>query len=103
MARRKQRKLKHRFICIPNDMLIVANVEERYRVEIALYVKDMPIRTVKMKIDEHYPTEKRLRKIVNEFCQKFVNQKYYSDPEIAQHAQDPVSYTHLPLPTTPYV
>tara|TARA_R110002074_G_scaffold24019_1_gene71982 strand:- start:312 stop:587 length:276 start_codon:yes stop_codon:yes gene_type:complete len=76
-------------------MLIVVNVEERYRVEITLYVDDMPIRNVRMKIDEYIPSEKRLRKMVNEFCQKFVNQKYFADPEIATHAQDLSSVTDI--------
>ena len=95
MVKRKQRKTKHRFICIPSDMLIVVDVEDGHCVEITLYVNEQPIRSARLRIDEYTPSEKRMRKMVNEFCQKFVNQKYFTDSEVAGHAKDLSSVTDI--------
>ena len=76
-------------------MLIVVDVSDGYRVSITLYVKDLNIRSVKKRIDEYTPTPKRMREMVKEFCDKFVNQKYYSDPEVAEHARDLSSVTDI--------
>ena len=95
MAKKKKAPTKHRFICSPNDMLIVVNVEKSYYVSIVLYVGDMIVRRVSMRTSESTPSHKKMRDMVNHFCNKFTNQKHYSDPEIAEYARDLSSVTDI--------
>ena len=95
MVKKKKKTTKHRFICSPNDMLIVVDVEKSYRISIALYVNEVSVRTVTMRTAESTPTPKKMRQMVNHFCNKFVDQKYYSDPDIAAYARDLSSVTDI--------
>ena len=95
MVKKKKTPTKHRFICSPNDMLIVVDVEKRYRVSIVLYVNDVCIRRVTMRISESTPTHKKMRELVSNFCNKFTNQKHYSDPDVAEYARDLSTVTDI--------
>ena len=95
MVKRKQKKTKHKFICSPNDMLIVVDTAQAYSIGIVLSINNESIRTIRQKIEVAIPSTKRMREMVKEFCEKFVNQKYYSDPEVAEHAEDISSVTDI--------
>ena len=78
MARRKQQKTKHRFICSPDNILIVVNIEPFSMIEIILFSDDKAIRVTRHSIEERIPERKKIHELVKNFCQKFVDQQYHT-------------------------